>query len=247
MNHKLFLFASLIFLTSQLVAQRESDSKKTKINLGADFMSRYVWRGIDYGRSPSIQPYMSVALGKFEIGAWGAFTTNGLNIQETDLYVTYSFYDALSFTLTDYFFTNDALDDNAYFSLNNGETGHALEALLSYTLPGNVPFSLTAGTIFYGADKVNYYVGNDLMNNKLNYSTYLELGYSASIAGKEIETFMGLATSNGLYGEGFGIVHLGISLSDEVKLTDEFALPISCALSCNPQKQNIFLVFGISI
>ncbi len=245
MVRKVFLFAWLIFLNSQLVAQ--NDDRKTEINLGVDFMSRYVWRGIDYGRSPSIQPYMSVTLGKIEIGAWGAFTTNGLNIQETDLYVTYSFSDALSFTVTDYFFTNDSLDDNAYFLLNNGETGHALEALVCYTLPGNIPFSVTAGTIFYGADKVNFYVGNDLMNDKLNYSTYLELGYSASILEKEIETFMGFATSNGLYGDGFGIVNLGISVNDKVKITEEFALPISCALTFNPQKQNIFLVFGISI
>lgn len=243
---KIVLCIAIIFgLIFQLSAQNVEG--KADLSLGVDFMSRYVWRGVDYGRSPSIQPYLSLTSGKFEFGAWGAFTTNGLNIQETDLYVTYSFSDALSFTLTDYFFMDDGLENNSYFELNNERTGHTLEALVTYTLPGNIPISITGGTIFYGADKVNFYTGNDLSNDELNYSTYLEIGYSASISGKEIETFMGLTTHNGLYGDAFGIVNLGITGSDEVKITEAYALPISCSLIFNPQKQNIFIVFGISI
>lgn len=245
MKRKVLCIAIMFFSAFQLFAQEVKE--KAELNLGADFMSRYVWRGVDYGRSPSIQLYLAVATGKFEFGAWGAFTTNGLNIQETDLYVTYSFSDALSFTLTNYFFTDDGLDENNYFNLDNGRTGHAVEVLVSYSLPGSIPISITGGTIFYGADKVNYYQGNDLSNDELNYSTYLEFGYSTSISGKEIETFMGLTTHNGLYGDDFGIVNLGITGSDEVKITEVYALPISCSLVFNPQKQNIYIVFGITI
>ena len=235
----------MFFSVFRLMAQESGG--KVELNLGADFMSRYVWRGIDYGRSPSIQPYLSLTTGKFEFGAWGAFTTNGLNIQETDLYVTYSISDALSITVTDYFFPDDALDENNYFDFSNDGTGHLLEVLASYTLPGNIPVSISGATVFYGADKVNFYPGNDLLNDKLNYSTYLEFRYATSISGKEIETFMGLTTHNGLYGDGFGIVNLGITGSDEVKITEAYSLPISCSLIFNPQKQNVFLVFGISI
>ena len=47
-------------------------------------MSRYIWRGTDYGHSPSIQPTLSLTAGGFEIGGWGAIATNSF-FQEIDL------------------------------------------------------------------------------------------------------------------------------------------------------------------
>ena len=124
----ILIFLSLLLSTSQLYSQELSN--KVDLNLGADFMSRYVWRGIDFGRSPSIQPYLSLKTGKLEFGAWGAFTTNGLGVQETDLYATFSILDNLSITITDYFFPNDELDENNYFDYSNDSTDHILEALV---------------------------------------------------------------------------------------------------------------------
>ena len=52
---KIFLIALIsIFSANQSMAQ---------VDIGADFMSRYVWRGGAYSNGPSIQPYMSYATG----------------------------------------------------------------------------------------------------------------------------------------------------------------------------------------
>ena len=43
------------------------------VDLGADIMSRYVWRGTDFGNSAAIQPGLSYSKEGFTVGAWGAW------------------------------------------------------------------------------------------------------------------------------------------------------------------------------
>ncbi len=50
-----FVFAITI---SSLIAQ--DNLPALSLNLGTDIMSRYVWRGTDFGRSPGIQPFLSL-------------------------------------------------------------------------------------------------------------------------------------------------------------------------------------------
>lgn len=40
-----------------------------QFGLGADVVSRYVWRGTDFGNAASVQPYISYTAGVLEIGA----------------------------------------------------------------------------------------------------------------------------------------------------------------------------------
>ena len=43
-----------------------------EFDIGADVVSRYVWRGTDFGNSPAIQPSMSASFrdGQLELGYW---------------------------------------------------------------------------------------------------------------------------------------------------------------------------------
>ena len=75
-----------------------------QVDIGADIMSRYVWRGAAYSNGPSIQPYMSYATGGFEVGFWGAYA-NDMMADELDLYASYSI-GPVGLTLTNYVFPN---------------------------------------------------------------------------------------------------------------------------------------------
>jgi len=103
------LFASAIIMTSTLPVRAQEEEKESPLSIGADLVSRYVWRGLDYGASPSIQPYMEAAIGNFAIGAWGAYTTNLPGVQEVDLYLRYTIMDMLTIGVTDYFFPDEVL------------------------------------------------------------------------------------------------------------------------------------------
>ncbi len=52
-----YLITAIIIISSfNLLAQ-------TEITVGTDFVSRYIWRGTDFGSSPSIQPTLALVIG----------------------------------------------------------------------------------------------------------------------------------------------------------------------------------------
>lgn len=74
-----------------------------EVSLGADVVSRYIWRGLDFGNAVSVQPGLSVAFGDLEVGSWASYAITGSTADEFDLYATYAIGD-FSVGLTDYSF-----------------------------------------------------------------------------------------------------------------------------------------------
>ncbi len=220
----------LVLVPVKNVKAQDEDSP---FSVGADIMSRYVWRGLDYGAAPSIQPTLEFSTGGFAIGAWGAYATsfsraNESGIQEMDLYVSYTIADIVTVGFTDYFFPRESDYNYDYFDYGSDTTAHVIEGMVSFNGLNNLPLTLT--------------LGYNLLNDASN-SLYVELGYSFS----SLDLFLG--AGNGLYtGEGgFGLVNLGISAGKEIAITENFSLPVSAALICNPDARQIHLVFGISL
>lgn len=214
-----------------------SQDKKVSLNAGADIMSRYVWRGTDFGNAPSLQPTLSVSAFGFELGAWGAYSLSRIGYQEADLYLSYTFLnDMFSIGATDYFFPMDTLKNN-YFDYDEKTTGHTFEANLSFNGTDKIPFNASANYNFAGADQDN--------------SWYFELGYSGSIQKTDLNIFCGFTPDKGIYltpgAEGFSVVNVGLTASRSIKITDQFSLPVQASLITNPQAENIFLVFGFSL
>jgi len=158
-----------------------------EVTIGADVVSRYVWRGTDYGNAASVQPGIETAVGPVTVGAWGSFpitdaigtsTTAG---NECDLYASTTV-GPVGLTFTDYFLPVYAGTD----SLLNLDI-HVFELSVGADLG---PVSVLAAANVSGDD---------------DNSTYLELTYGA----------FSLGLGNGTYstdGE-FAPVSLGISAS----------------------------------
>ena len=51
----------------------------------------------------------------------------------------------------------------------------------------------------------------------------------------------------GFYGTGAGLVNLGITGTRNIKISDQFELPVRSSLVVNPQAQKIFLVLGVTL
>ena len=62
---KKFVFSAL-FLISAL------GLKAQEVSVGMEFYNRYVFRGVDFGNAPSLQPSLEFSTGGFTLGAWGA-------------------------------------------------------------------------------------------------------------------------------------------------------------------------------
>lgn len=229
------LFAALILSTS-LSSYAQDEKKASPFSASLDIYSRYLWRGTDFGGSPSIQPGISYTIGGLEAGVWAAYTTNGNQTQECDLYLSYTMLkDMVTITATDYFFPMDGFMNN-YFDYADTTTGHVFELSASFNGTENLPLGILIATNVFGADAKKE-------NGDAYYSTYLELNYQFD----HIKLFAGFnPIKSGFYGDHVGFCNLGATIEKEIKLTDHFSLPLSVSFITNPQKENIFLVVGAS-
>ncbi len=269
-NTRVITILALFLLTGfSAVSYGQESSKDSKLgfDIGADIMSRYVWRGTRCGgSSPNIQPFTSLSLSNFEIGVWGAYSVGGTNpYQEFDLYATYNFAnEVFSVTIADYFFPNE-LSDYKYFEYKKDSTGHIFEGTLSFNGTEKIPVSLFIATNFFGGDakKVDNDVNSPDFNKEdgIQYSTYIELGYSTSIREIDFDAFLGFTLNspkkadtasgyigeNGFYGNSPGIVNLGFTATKKIKITEKYSLPVSTSVITNPQMEKVCFVFGISL
>lgn len=215
------LLIALLVMTS-FTEVRAQETTESPISVGADLVSRYVWRGLDFGNAPAVQPTIELALGNFAIGAWGSYTLNSSSYLEADLYASYSFDFGLSVIATDYYFPAaefGGVTDSSYFDLD----AHSFEIGLSQEI----------GDFYLSA----YYFLN------LNDDFYVEAGYSF----EHFSLFVGGGNQSYTSDTEFKITNFGISTSKEIPFSDSFSLPVSGALVFNPDLQQFNIVFGFSL
>lgn len=243
--------------------EAEKGFNQASVNLGADVMSRYVWRGTDYGNSPAIQPNLSFSWKGLNIGAWGtyAFSSHDIRLNdstminagsyaETDLYISYT-YQWFTLMLFDFFTVNglNPNEGNRYFNYQNATTGHTLEGSLTFEGPDNFPLQVIASTLFYGADKNQDSTGVYGLGTNNNYSTYFELAYKIQLKriSVELKPFIGgIPFGSSWYGPSAGVTNIGLTAKKDIPITPKYALPIQVSIITNPQAQSMFFIFGIS-
>ena len=207
-------------------------SAQTSVSGGADFVSRYLWRGLDFGNSFSIQPSLTLTSGGLEAGVWGSypFTNTANGNEEIDMYLAYSISD-FSLVVTDYYFPNSGLKLGNY----DDPGAHIIEVGVSYGGSESFPISL--------AGYMNVY--NDDDN-----TVYFELGYSTEVSDVAVDFFVGGTPGGdgGYYGTTeFNLINIGITASKDIKITDDFSLPVFSSYIMNPNMEVGYLLFGFSL
>lgn len=203
-----------------------------QFSVDLDLNSRYVWRGTDFGNSPSIQPGMSYATGGLEAGLWAAYATNGNpDGSEVDLWASYTFdTDAGNFSVyaTDYTFPIHHAEVTGVESWIDSDA-HYVELGLGYAGTEDLPISVFTGMFVHNDD---------------DHSVYVELGYDAD----PVALFLGFTPfESAVYGTtGAGIINLGITGSRELTITENFAPGLSSSLILNPYAENVHMLVGIS-
>ena len=208
---------------TNLSAQEEASGPA--FSTGADIVSNYIWRGTKLAVGPAIQPSVSFAAGNFEIGAWGSFGFTSIEGAESDLYLSYSFPFGLSLGLTDYYFPG-----SMYFDFSDTTGSHALEINAGFSAGG---FSLSANYIPNEAGSAGS-AGGDM---------YFEAGYDFSAFNIFVGAGDGWHTSDGE----FGLCNVGIGTSKEIKITEDFSVPVSGSIILNPEQEQFYVVIGFSL
>ena len=215
----------------------EEEASAFPLSIGLDLVSRYVWRGIDFGASPAIQPYLEYSVGNdlvtWGIGTWGSYAFTGPVASEFDLY-SYVSVGPATLNFTDYFFPGEVWGGDGYFTYKKAKTGHVYELMLS--LAGDkAPVYGTAAVNLGGADQ--------------NFSSYFEIGATVYDG---IDLFVGMAYDKlgGFYlaraKQKFNVINVGITASHEIE-TKKLTIPISASVIFNPEARNAYFVAAIGL
>lgn len=234
---------------------------KVTLNAGADLVSRYIWRGQNFGNSAAIQPSLSLDAFGFSLGAWGSYafsrytywvddsTSVDDTFTETDLFLSYT-YKYFSLILTDYYapVPIDTLPGMNYFNWKNTTTWHTLEITLVLNGPEKFPIQFLASTLVYGADKGKDSTGVWGAGTTNNYSTYFELSCQFDVKGFGIKPFIGgIPFGSSWYGPKAGINNLGVNVRKEIPISKKYSLPVQSNLVFNPLAKKAYLVFILSL
>ena len=216
-----------------LTTTNAQESKKGSFDVSADLVSRYVFRGVDYGNSPAFQPTIEYSNGGFAIGAWGSYafssSSSGADaFQEADLYASYSFDFGLSLGITDYYYPG-----SSWFELDDEISSHAIELNAGYDI-GNFSF---AGNMALNDSRAGAGEENGVV--------YFEAGYALKNFSFFIGGGDGWHVVSGEKGD-FQIVNIGISTEKEIKITDSFSIPMFGMVFVNPNSEFYDIVVGVS-
>lgn len=217
------LLAFLLTSTCQIMAE---GSKESPFSATLELMSKYVWRGIEYGTAPTLAPSLNFSTQGFSAFAMGAYSTDGSH-QEVDLGISYS---AHEFTLgiSDYYYPSSVGEKDHYFKLSNRETGHSVEAYANWT-GTKIPLWVTLSSYIFGADKNS--------EGKQMYSSYAEIGYKHSFTeDNKISVCVGANLNKGFYTNyesGFNVVNFNAKYETAFKF-GSYKLPVSASYILNP-------------
>jgi len=240
---KIFTFLMIFFYLFCLYdATAQDDSQDTthvdtvkysSFDYGADLVSRYIFRGLDFGSSPAIQPHFSYSYKGFTIGAWGsyAFIATPAGI-EADLYVSYDFDFGLSLFLYDYYFPVEELilkKDSIIGPVRKG----------SYFDYANHHYFEIGGTQYFRSFYASLFYGFHNMDNAI----YVEGGYEF----KWLTFFVGGGNKIYSKSEKFNIVNVGVKARKDIRITKNYAIGLTSSVVLNPNMEQIHIVFGLCL
>ena len=228
---------SIILIFVVILSFTSTDIKAQ--DFGADVVSSYVWRGTQFGTGPAVQPWFTLPelTSGLELGVWGSFPLSddggehaSGQTYELDLYASYDF-GPFALTITNYTFpTATGVYDTANYELFDGD----MEVTASTSLGA---IGLTVG----------YFTDLEAL--------YIEAG--TTLAGIDIAIGYGSDKGSAADDEAFyvkeaaddttsGLVNISLGGSKDIKITEDYSLPLFGSFIYNPTAEAAFMVVGMS-
>lgn len=242
------VFSSLLVMsnlkaqeTSPVIPSGNKAEPGIQFDLYADFVSQYVWRGLQLHPEVNIQPGLIMSHKNLSLGVWTSAALAS-PFTEADLSLSYAF-PAFTVSITDYYAVNHSfIIPKEYFNYSNRTeslTDHAFEISVVTNDIAGIPLNITAATFFYGNDKDE--------SGKNLYSSYLEAAYKHEWQDYDLALFIGGSVIEGYYAEKAAVTNVGGSLKKEVGLNHSCKIVLSSGLVYNPNRDKLFFIFGFGI
>lgn len=213
--------------------------EKFEASVGADLVSKYIWRGQDCG-GVSVQPTISISKSGFSLTAWGSTGFESKDVKELDFTLGYTT-GGFSVSVTDYYFkANDPYINEKYFNYSAHSTAHVYEATIGYDFG---PVALCWNTNFAGNDYAKQDGGRA-------YSSYFEVSAPFKLGDIDFTAEIGGTPWEGAYTAGsdkFSIINIGLAANKAIKITQKFDIPVFGKVIFNPRTEDAYFVFGLNL
>lgn len=222
-----------LVLTAILLCTVFAQAQEVFVN--ADFVSSYIWRGMDSGNA-CVQPSLGLSWKGLTAYIWGSTEFRNKN-NEIDLSLEYEYKNLILYANN--YFTQTEDEPFKYFHYDAHSTGHTFEVGAGYLLSEKFPLSVSWYTTF---------AGNDYRENgKRAWSSYCELSYPFAVKGVDLEIEAGFTPWEGMYSDKLNVVNIGLSATKEIKLSSTFSVPIFGKLIANPYEEQVYFVVGFTL
>lgn len=231
---KIVLFA--LGLVAVATAHAQDEKAKVETTVAADFVTNYIWRGLDCGNI-SVQPTLGIGYKGLSLSAWGSVGFTSTDTKEFDLTLAYTI-GGLNIGVTDYWFDNIG-PETRYFKYDAHGTNHVFEANIGYDFG------------FASIQLYTNFAGNDgtKKDGKRAYSSYGEIAVPFKLAAVDWSATIGAVphytTSYGT--TGFAVTNVALKATRDIKVTDSFSIPVFGQVVANPCAQKAYLVFGLTL
>lgn len=234
-------------------------SNRLEGHVECDFLSQYLWRGIEKG-GISIQPRARVEWQGLSLQLSGNTGLESKDNKEINATLGYKIA-GFNIGITDYWTSGqDYKDRDLYFYFDPQATAHQLEANLGFSCRY---FSLQGYTMVWGRD-FKYDSVLDAaycVNGKRAYSTYVELNIPFYMGGLDWDLTGGITpfesastmVNDGdairrtyFYADGFSCVKASLRATKNFELGD-IKMPIFAEVHTNPYMQKAWLVVGVRV
>ncbi len=229
---------TILFLGAALCSFMAPAQDKVKATIGADMVSKYVWRGLDQG-SAAIQPTLGISYKGLSLSAWGSYgITNEKDVKEFDLTLSYKIA-GLNIGVTDYWMSEGLEPQGRYFIYYAHSTNHVFEANVGYDFK---ILSFQWYTNFTGNDGYT-------KSGKRAYSSYFEVNVPFRLATLDWNATAGAVPYATTFYDtsGFAVTNLSLRAAKDIKVTDTFSIPIFGQIIANPRQQTAYFVFGFTL
>ncbi len=245
MRQRYFLILLLLVIPASIALVGSASAGDLTLSASADLVSRYNWRGLDFGNAFSVQPALKCQAGGWKAGFWGSYSSE---IDEIDTWTSYTFGtdNAGSFTalITDYYFPSAGV---RYFNFNDyddadGAGAHLIELGLSWAGPASFPITLS---------------GYMNVHNEAGNCAYFQADYVTKVDDLDLTLWLGGTTGSTenpvFYGsaerpvDDLQVINLGVKATRVLSLSEGHSVPLSVAFILNPQQEVTYLILAISL
>lgn len=229
------LVAALGMAAMMLSSEAKAQNEFT-VSGKADFVTDYVWRGADQNAGFSIQPSLTLGYGGLSLNVWGSQSVSTKDAKEFDLNLSYAIHN-FSVTVSDYWWSGV---DQPYGDYSHD---HYFEGTLAYNFGESFPLSISWSTMFAGADK------DEKDDNA--FSSYINLSYPISLpADITLTPAVGMTPWKSMYNGyegGFDFTDISLKASKDLKVTENFSIPMFVQALVSPVNDRTYLLAGFSV